>query len=80
MAKFLEVTSVDTPNNHLPNPLVVGEIVMEIQDEKYDGTKYVKVYHNEGKNISSFSRSTFKKYSAKDKIELIKLIKNKGRA
>lgn len=79
MAKFLEVISVDSANNHLPNPLVIGEVVMEIQDEKYDGTKYVKVHHNGGKNISSFSRSVFKKYSPKDKIELVKLIKSKGR-
>ncbi len=80
MAKFLEVINVDSANNHLPNPLVLGEIVMEIQDENYDGTPYVKIHHNNGENISSFSRKNFKKYSPKDKVELIKLIKNKGRA
>lgn len=79
MARFLIVSKVDKPNDHLPNPLVVGEVVMEIQDEKYDGTKFVKVHHNGGKNISTFYRSHFNKYSPKDKLELIKLIKSKGR-
>lgn len=79
MAKFFEVISVDSANKYLPNPLVVGEIVMEIQDEKYDGSPYVKVHHNGGQNISSFSRKNFKKYFTKDKVELVKLIKNKGR-
>jgi hypothetical protein len=79
MAKFLEVINVCPANKHLPAPLVIGEIVMEIPDEKYDGTRYVQVHHNGGKNVSSFDRSTFKKYAPKDKVELIKLIKNKGR-
>lgn len=79
MAKFLEVVKVDSANKYLPVPLKLGEIVMEIPNEKYDGTKYVEVHHFNGKNVSSFYRNTFKTYTPKDKIELVKLIKNKGR-
>jgi len=78
MAKFLEVTNVDNANKHLPAPLEVGEIVMEIQDEKLS-RQYVRVHHNGGKDVSSFSRSYFKTYQPKDKIDLVKLIKGKGR-
>lgn len=75
--KFYEVVGVDSANKHLPNPLLIGEIVQEIDDENL-GDQYIRVHHNGGKNVSSFSRNKFKRYTPKDKLELVKLIKTKG--
>ena len=77
MAKFLIVDNVCTANKHLITPLIVGEIVQKINDDSVD-EQYVKVYHNEGKNTSIFSKTYFKVYEPKSKLELVKLIKNKG--
>lgn len=79
MAKFLIVVKTTNANSFLPQPLKLDEVVMEIPNDKYENTEYVQVYHNNGGNISSFDRATFKKYSPEDKLELVKLIKNKGR-
>lgn len=78
MAKFYKVDNICSGNKHLPAPLVVGEIVMLIDDPKYEGTKYVKVHHNGGQNQSVFFRSYFKRYPVK-KEELVQLIRGKGR-
>lgn len=79
--KFFIVTDVDSANSHLPTPLSIGEVVMEVKDEelkeKYNGA-YIRVKHNLGKATSSFSRFRFKRYIPKGKDELKSLIKNKG--
>lgn len=83
MAKFYEVVKVCSANQYLPVPLVVGEIVMKIDDLKYEeegfNGQFMKVHHNEGKNISSFSRRDFKRYVPKGKGELLILMKKKGK-
>lgn len=85
MAKFYEVVSVSSANKYLPVPLQIGEIVMKIEDPKYEeegfNGQFMKVYHNAGKNIGSFSRVQFERYSLKGvtKGELLLLRKKKGR-
>lgn len=75
MGKFLKLVQVDSPNKHLPAPLVIGEIVTQIKDENYDETNFVKVKHNDGQNVSIFNNWYFEKYIPKDKQELILLSK-----
>ena len=80
MAKeFYRVKSVGGENKYLPTPLIVGEICQLIPDPELEKGKFIKIYHNNGKNISVFSTKYFEIYKPKDKTELINLIKNKGR-
>lgn len=87
MAKeFYKVESVGSENKYLPTPLVIGEICQHIPEPEFDNQEatdwekqFIKVYHNNGSNISTFSRRDFSRYKPKDKTELINLLKNKGR-
>lgn len=83
MAKeFFIVDNVCSANKYLLTPLVVGEIVQKIEDCESDFSEvksFMKVYHNGGNDISSFHNQYFKLYTPKDKIEMVNLIKNKGR-
>lgn len=82
MAKeFLIVDNVCSANKYLPNPLILGEIVQVIDEEETDNfsKQFVKVFHNEGKDVSKFLRHYFISYEPNNKIELVNLIKNKGR-
>lgn len=82
-SKFFEVVKVSSGNQHLPTPLQIGEVVMKINDEQYEQpgfmSQFMKIYHNEGKNVSSFHRSNFAPYKPSDKTELVKLLKQKGK-
>ena len=77
MAKhYLIVKELPSANKHLPAPLQLDEVVEKI--ENHENEHYVKIFHNEGKSVSIFLKSYFKDYSPKNKVELVKLIKNKG--
>lgn len=79
MAKeFLIVDNVCSANKHLLTPLVIGEIVEKIEDKTVN-EQYIKIYHNEGKMISTFNKSYLTTYKPKSKEELIYCIKNKGK-
>ena len=83
MAKFLRVKEVDSGNKYLPVPLEIGEIVTQIEDEIYSKgdafmSQFVRVKHNGGKNISSFSKTNFEKYVPKNKGEILILTKKGG--
>ncbi len=60
--KFFIVEQEPSANKHLPTPLLIGEIVMEIEDENL-GDQYKRIHHNRGKNISSFSKNILTVYT-----------------
>jgi hypothetical protein len=78
-SKFYKVVNLSSSNKYLPVPLVMGEIVMLKHDPEADlhENKYLKVFHNLGKEVSVFSKSYFKRYLPK-KEEMKSLLKNKG--
>lgn len=63
--RILKVVMEPAGNKHLPAPLEIGEKVIVI--DKGDDTQYVKVRHNRGKNVSTFSKRYFDEITEKDR-------------